>query len=157
MSKLSISYRNGLLKDLKDTREAAAYLNAALADGYQEVFMLALRDVADAKEILDLAIKSWLNRENMYRICSSKFIGACFRQCPAIDRDKLLLGPLAFLVKGKGHQFFAGTALTLNQNRGITLGNLPDRLEQLSQRGTVADNPPVPFFRHCRWGSVDAF
>ena len=33
MSKTSISYRNGLLKDLKDNGEAAAYLNAALEDG----------------------------------------------------------------------------------------------------------------------------
>jgi probable addiction module antidote protein len=72
MSKSSISYRNGLLKDLKDTGEAAAYLNAALEDGSQEVFMLALRDVADAKGISDLAIKSGLNRENMYRILSEK-------------------------------------------------------------------------------------
>ena len=72
MSKTSINYRNGLLKNLKDTKEAAAYLNAALEDGSQEVFMLALRDVADAKGISDLAKKSGLNRENMYRILSEK-------------------------------------------------------------------------------------
>lgn len=70
MSKISISYREGLLKDLKDPKEAAAYLNAALEDGSQEVFMLALRDVADAKGISDVAKKSGLNRENMYRILS---------------------------------------------------------------------------------------
>ena len=34
--------------------------------------MLALRDVADAKGISDLAIKSGLNRGNMYRILSEK-------------------------------------------------------------------------------------
>ena len=33
MSKTSISYKNGLLKDLKNPGEAAAYLNAALEDG----------------------------------------------------------------------------------------------------------------------------
>ena len=72
MIETSTSYRNGLLKDLKDTGEAAAYLNAALEDGSREVFMLALRDVADAKGISDLAKKSGLNRENMYRILSEK-------------------------------------------------------------------------------------
>ena len=72
MRKTSISYREGLLEDLKDPIEAAAYLNAALEDGSQEVFMLALRDVADAKGISELAKKSGLNRENMYRILSEK-------------------------------------------------------------------------------------
>jgi probable addiction module antidote protein len=72
MSNTSVSYKNGLLKDLKDLGEAAAYLNAALEDGSQEVFMLALRDVADARGISDLSKKSGLNRENMYRILSEK-------------------------------------------------------------------------------------
>jgi probable addiction module antidote protein len=72
MSKTSISYRKGLLENLKDNDEAAAYLNAALEDGSQDVFMLALRDVADAKGISDLSKKSGLNRENMYRILSEK-------------------------------------------------------------------------------------
>ena len=71
-SKTSISYRDGLLNDLKDPAEAAAYLNAALEDGTQEIFMLALRDVADALGISDLSKKSGLNRENMYRILSEK-------------------------------------------------------------------------------------
>jgi DNA-binding phage protein len=39
-SKTLISYRDGLLNDLKDPGEAAAYLKAALEDGSQEVFML---------------------------------------------------------------------------------------------------------------------
>ncbi len=72
MSKTSTSYRKGLLRDLKDTEGAAAYLNAALEDESKEVFMLALRDVADAKGISDLAKKSGLNRENLYRILSEK-------------------------------------------------------------------------------------
>ena len=72
MSKTSTCYRKGLLKDLKDNEEAAAYLNEALEDESKEVFMLALRDVADAKGISDLAKKSGLNRENLYRILSEK-------------------------------------------------------------------------------------
>ncbi len=66
MSKTSISCRNGRLKDLKDPGEAAAYLNAALEDGSHEMFMLALRDVADAVGISELAKKSGLSRENMH-------------------------------------------------------------------------------------------
>jgi len=53
-------------------QEAAAYLNAALEDESKEVFILSLRDVADAKGITDLSKKSGLNRENMYRILSEK-------------------------------------------------------------------------------------
>jgi len=60
MNKTSTSYREDLLKDLKDNEEAAAYLNAALEDESKEVFMLVLRDVADAKGISDLAKKSGL-------------------------------------------------------------------------------------------------
>jgi len=70
----SISYRNGMLTDLKDTGEAAVCLNAALEDGSREVFMLALRDVADAKGILDLAHKSGLNRENVFEYSLGKAI-----------------------------------------------------------------------------------
>jgi probable addiction module antidote protein len=88
MSKNSISYRNGLLKDLKDPGEAAAYLNAALEDGSQDMFMLALRDVADAVGISDLAKKLGLNRENMYRILS--------------DEGNPQLGSLSILLESMG-------------------------------------------------------
>ena len=72
MDKTSTSYKKGLLNDLKNNEEAAAYLNAALEDGSQDVFMLALRDVANAKGISDISKKSGLNRENMYRMLSEK-------------------------------------------------------------------------------------
>ena len=42
------SYRRDLIEALKDPKEAAAYLNAALEEGDREVFLLALRNVADA-------------------------------------------------------------------------------------------------------------
>lgn len=44
----SRSYQEDLLKSLQDPEEAAAYLNAALADGNEQVFLLALQNVADA-------------------------------------------------------------------------------------------------------------
>jgi len=54
------------------------------------------------------------------------------------------LGALAFFVKRKSNQFFAGTTLTLNRDMGITSGNLFDRFEQLSHYDTFANNPSVP-------------
>jgi probable addiction module antidote protein len=63
-------YRESLLQDLQDPGEAAAYLSAALEDGERAVFLLALRDVADAKGLSLLAAKAQLNRENLYRMLS---------------------------------------------------------------------------------------
>lgn len=72
MKKTSVTYEAGLKEDLADPVEAAAYLNAALEDGSQDVFLTALRDVANAKGITRVARESMLNRENMYRILSEK-------------------------------------------------------------------------------------
>ena len=70
MSKLTARYEDGLTAHLADPEEVAAYLNAALEDGSQEVFLLALRDVAEAKGVSRLARDAQLNRENMYRMLS---------------------------------------------------------------------------------------
>jgi probable addiction module antidote protein len=72
MSEATTKYEDGLMEDLADPEEAAAYLNAALEDGDQEVFMLALRHVAEARGITRVAKETRLNRENMYRILSTK-------------------------------------------------------------------------------------
>jgi probable addiction module antidote protein len=72
MKKTSTSYREGLIKDLADPEEAAAYLNAALEDGSQKVFLMALRDIAEAKGMARLSKKAHLNRESMYRMLSGK-------------------------------------------------------------------------------------
>ena len=63
-------YRESLLQDLQDPSEAAAYLTAALEEGESAVFLLALRDVADARGMSLLAAKAQLNRENLYRMLS---------------------------------------------------------------------------------------
>lgn len=42
-------YQDDLREALQDPQEAQAYLNAALGDSDSEVFLLALRDVAEAK------------------------------------------------------------------------------------------------------------
>jgi probable addiction module antidote protein len=72
MTKPSVQYENGLKDALADPEEAAAYLNAALEDGSQDVFLMALRDVAEARGLSRLAREASLNRENMYRILSAK-------------------------------------------------------------------------------------
>lgn len=71
--KTTACYEDGLKKALaQNPDEAAAYLNAALEDGSQDVFLLALRDVAEAEGISKLAHAAELNRENIYRILSGK-------------------------------------------------------------------------------------
>jgi len=68
----STDYRDGLMEDLADPEEAAAYLNASLDEGSQEAFLLALRDVAEARGMGTLAQKAGLNRENLYRMLSDR-------------------------------------------------------------------------------------
>jgi probable addiction module antidote protein len=68
MSKTSTSYQAGLVQDLANPEEAAAYLNAALEDGAQDVFLMALRAIAEAKGMTRLSRKAKLNRESMYRL-----------------------------------------------------------------------------------------
>jgi probable addiction module antidote protein len=70
MKKIHVDYEAALQADLGDPAEAAAYLNAALEDGSQEGFLMALRDVAKARGLTRLARETSLNRENMYRILS---------------------------------------------------------------------------------------
>ena len=66
------SYRAELLKQLKDPKEAAEYLNACMSDS-EEVFLLALRDVVEASGgMATLARKTSLNRENLHRSLSKK-------------------------------------------------------------------------------------
>lgn len=65
------SYREGLLRSLKNPDEAAHYLNACLEDEDARVFLLALRDVADARGgIRALSREAKLNRESLYRMLS---------------------------------------------------------------------------------------
>jgi probable addiction module antidote protein len=72
MKKITESYEKGLIEDLADPVEAAEYLNAALEDGSQEVFLMALKDIANAKGISEISRITNLNRENLYKILSTK-------------------------------------------------------------------------------------
>ena len=68
----SVSHKEWLLKRLQDPEYASGYLNEALNDGSQEAFLLALRNVAQAKGIRQTAEHTDLNRESMYRMLSEK-------------------------------------------------------------------------------------
>jgi probable addiction module antidote protein len=69
----SRSYQDDLLQALKDPEEAAAYLSAALEDGNEQVFLLAVRNVVDATTgMAELANKTHLNRESLYKTLSEK-------------------------------------------------------------------------------------
>lgn len=69
-----IDYHEDLIQELKDPREAQEYLNAALKDEDERVFLVALKDVLEAQggDIPSLSKKTKLNRENLYRILSKK-------------------------------------------------------------------------------------
>ncbi len=67
------SYRDDLLNDLRDDPDyAAAYLTAAHADS-KEAFLVALRDVAEARKGMKrVAKEAKVNRENLYRALSKR-------------------------------------------------------------------------------------
>ncbi len=69
----SRSYRDDLLKSLRDPEEAKEYLNAALEDENPEVFLLALKDIVDANTSMSkLAQATNRNRESLYKTLSAK-------------------------------------------------------------------------------------
>ena len=70
MSRLTKSYHESLLQALQDPQEAVEYLTAALEEGDSATFLLALRNVAEAKGMSVLAAKARLNRESLYRMLS---------------------------------------------------------------------------------------
>ena len=73
MAKKVTTYQEDLIESLKDPREAAAYLNAAMEEDDRAVFLLALRNVAEAHGgMASVAEKARLNRENLYRMLSEK-------------------------------------------------------------------------------------
>jgi probable addiction module antidote protein len=61
------TYYGDLLERLKDPTYAVEYLEAALEEGdMPEVFLLVLRNVAEARGMARIAWETKLNRENLY-------------------------------------------------------------------------------------------
>ena len=67
MPKRTRPYRESLLKDLQSPKEAAQYLNAAMEDS-PEMFLIALKDVAEARDIPKVAAEAGVARETVYRM-----------------------------------------------------------------------------------------
>ena len=79
MVKASKSYQEFLITSLKDPEQAVAYLNAALEDDEQEketenytLFLMALRNVAEAWGFAHLANISDLDHSGIYKMLSQK-------------------------------------------------------------------------------------
>ena len=69
--KPSVPYQPYLIESLKDPAHALEYLQAALEEtDMPEVFLLALRNVAEARGFTKLAKDTELNRESLYRMLS---------------------------------------------------------------------------------------
>ena len=69
----SKAYQEYLIESLRDQREAEEYLNAALEEEDPELFLLALRNVAEAQGgVAQLAEKTKLNRESLYKMLSER-------------------------------------------------------------------------------------
>ena len=67
MPKRTTDFREDLLADLADPQEAAHYLNAALEDS-EEMALVALRDVAEARQMARVAGEAGVAREALYRM-----------------------------------------------------------------------------------------
>ncbi len=74
MKKKLRNYQEKLLEDLQDPELAHLYLNEALTDEDPRMFLLALKNVHEAQggQMTDLAQRTKLSRENLYRILSKK-------------------------------------------------------------------------------------
>lgn len=67
------NYDAFLREELRDPELAAEYLNAAIEEGSNELFLIALRNVTEAHGgIAAIAEATHLNRQTMYRTLSSE-------------------------------------------------------------------------------------
>jgi len=88
--KKSKAYQPDLIESLRNAAEAEEYLNAALEEEDPELFLLALRDVAEAQGgVAQPAEKTKLNRESLYKMLSE-------RGNPELRNLGLLLHALGF-------------------------------------------------------------
>ena len=89
-TKSSADYHEYLIERLKDPSEALAYLKAALEEtDLPEIFLLALRNVAEARGFTTIAQDTKLNRESLYRMLSR-------RGNPSLNSLHALLDSLGF-------------------------------------------------------------
>ncbi len=88
MSGRSRDYKADLYRSLQDDVEAAYYLKAALDDS-QPAFLVALRNVVEARNLSKVARESTIDRAHLYRILSES-------GNPTIDSLEKILRALGF-------------------------------------------------------------
>lgn len=66
------SYHDSLMKALKDSTEAAEYINAAIEENDLDTLLLALRDVAEAQGMSVVSRRAKLNRVSLYKMLSHR-------------------------------------------------------------------------------------
>src|SRR5208283_3024395 len=71
MPKRTKDYHTWLLNRLAEPREAERYLKVAMADS-GEMFLKALRNVAEAKKMAKVAEEAGVNRESLYKALSEE-------------------------------------------------------------------------------------
>jgi probable addiction module antidote protein len=69
MPKTGIPYNSWLIGELTDPRIAERYLNACLHEG-QDIFLKALKKVAQARQMTKVAQEAGVQRETLYRSLS---------------------------------------------------------------------------------------
>ena len=69
MPKRTVNFRDQLLEDLANPEAAALYLSAAVEDS-EEMLLVALRDIAEAKQMAHVAKHAGVAREALYRMLS---------------------------------------------------------------------------------------
>ena len=66
----SVSYHPYLIESLKDSEEAAAYIEAALEEGEPELLQVVLRNVAEAHEMNQLSEQAKVHHEKLDKMLS---------------------------------------------------------------------------------------
>ena len=67
----AVSHHDWLIKSLKDPEEASEYLNAALEAGDKKAFLMALRNVIEARGgMTRMSRTSKINRVSLYKMLS---------------------------------------------------------------------------------------
>jgi probable addiction module antidote protein len=99
--KNATKYEEDLIEDLKDPKEAQAYLEAAFdlfeKDGDTQTLLLAMRDVAEAQGgIGELAKKTSISRQHLYNILASK-------HNPRLDNWLGIISGLGFHIRLEQH------------------------------------------------------
>ena len=68
-----VRYQDILIDDLKDPKEAQGYLNAALEEGDEKLFLIALKNVLEAQGGLsEFSKRARLNRVSLYKMLSRR-------------------------------------------------------------------------------------